>query len=168
MPTMKCFLKSSEEPIIVTLPVRKIICSSIMSFLCRRGTPWRGCVRGIHRLPSFMPCVLLISFLSISHRYPTVFNKATIIKPRFFFTQVSNWQKKKLFLKEAQKHKKHTNNRTTRIDRFSFCNIGDVQCGVLYGTSTFHLHFADLNRHYACSSCCHSNIAIYPVRQLYK
>ena len=135
MPAMKCFLKLSEEPIIVTLPARKIISFSIMSFLWHGGTPGRGCAQGVHRFPSFMPCELLIPFLSISHRYPTAFNKAAIIKP-WFFTQVptiSNWQKKTLFLKEAQEHKKHTNSRRTRIDRDSlFATLG--MCSVVYCT----------------------------------
>ncbi len=52
-----------------------------------------------------MPCEPLIPFLSISHRYPTAFDKAAIIKP-WFLTQgstISNWQKKKkLFLKRRK------------------------------------------------------------------
>lgn len=174
MSAMKCFLKWGEEPIIVIAPARDIICFSIMSFLCHRETLGRGCAHGIHRFPSFLPCELLIPFPSISQRYPTAFNKAAIIKP-WFFTQVStisNWQKKKkkLFLKEAQEHKKHTNSKRTRINRDSlFATLGMCDVGVLYAISTFHPHFADLNRHCACcSSCCHSNISIYPVRQLYK
>lgn len=168
MPTMKCFLKLSEQPIIVALPARQIICFSIASFLCHRRTPGRGCAR---RVQTFMPCELLIPFLSIS-QIPDCFQQGCNHQALIFHSglhTVSNWQKKKLFLKEAQEHKKHTNSRT-RIDRDSlFCHIGDVQCGVLYGTSTFHPHFPDLNRHYACcSSCCHSNISIYSVRQLYK
>lgn len=136
MPAMKGFLKSSEEPVIVTLPARKIICFSIMSFLCHRGTPWRGavCTEGMG-FPSFMPCELLIPFLSISHKYPTAFNKVAIIKS-WFLTQVSTisnwWKKKKLFLKEAQAHKKHTNSRRTRIDRVFLATLG--MCNVVYWT----------------------------------
>lgn len=68
MPAVKCFLKLSEEPIIASPPARKIICFSIMSFLCHRGTPGNGCEHSIHRFPPFMPCELLIPFLSVSHR----------------------------------------------------------------------------------------------------
>lgn len=68
MSAMKCFLKLSEEPIIASPPSRKIICFSIKSFLCHRGTPGRECENSIHRFPPFMPCELLIPFLSISHR----------------------------------------------------------------------------------------------------
>lgn len=184
---MEYFLKLNEEPIILTLPARKMTCFSIMSVLCHRETPWRLCVcvcaDGIHRSPPFMPCELLMPFLSISHRYPTAFDKAAIIKPRFFFffffdSELHNLQidkrRRSYFWEKHKSIKSPQIVRRTRIDRdffffFFFCHIGDVRCGVLYGTSTFHPHFADLNRHWACcSSCCHSNISIYPVRQLYK
>lgn len=176
MPAMKCFLKSSEEPIIVTLPARKIICFSIMSSLCHRGTPWRGCVHTAYT-DFLLSCLVNYSSLSCPYHTDTrLLSTRLQSSSPWFLTEVStisNWQKKKrekkLFLKEAQEHKKHTNRIRTRIDRFSVCNTGDVRCVVLYGTSTFHPHFADLNRHFACcSSCCHSNISIYPARQLYK
>lgn len=67
MPATKCFLKLSEEPIIVTLPARKIISFSIVSFLWHRGTPGRGCAQGIHRFPSFMP----VNYSSLSCPYHT-------------------------------------------------------------------------------------------------
>lgn len=100
--------------------------------LSQKNTWERVCARHTQTLT---PCELLIPFLSISHRYPTAFSKAAIIKP-WFFTQVytiSDWQKKPLFLKEAQEHKKDTNSRRTRIDRDSLFATFEM-CGVLYCT----------------------------------
>lgn len=107
-------------------------CFSIMSVLCHRETPWRLCVcvcaDGIHRSPPFMPCELLMPFLSISHRYPTAFDKAAIIKPRFFLfiffdSELHNLQidkrRRSYFWEKHKSIKSPQIVRRTRIDRDS-------------------------------------------------
>lgn len=157
MPAMKYFLKLSEVLMIVTLPARKIIYFSIMSVLCHRGTPRRRCAHTqMHTHRSLLSCLVNYSFLSCPYTYPTAFDKAAIIKPLFSFNSRLHNIKMMKGEEEAISEGATIALKSTEIAEeqesieILFCNIGDVRCGVLYGTSTFHPHFADLNRHCAC------------------
>lgn len=68
MPAIKHFVKSGEEPTIVTVPVGKIICFIIMSVLCHRGTPRRGCV---HTAYTDLLLSCLVNYSSFSCPYHT-------------------------------------------------------------------------------------------------
>lgn len=85
MPAMKCFLKWSEEPIIVTLPVRRIIFLSIMSFLCHTGTPRRGCVHTAYT-DFLLSC--LVNYSSISCPYHT---DTRLLSPRLQSSSPDFW-----------------------------------------------------------------------------